>query len=113
MDPLYCFKYDEEHGKVEIWKINNYTEGKQISNKEFYRFRIHGALRYAYKHQLDHCMNNRVYSFDPDLKHALKIMRDAAQAKLVKAKTDATNCEFMLEDLTKDMNRKHQIKEIN
>ena len=74
-DILYCFKLDKETGEVNKVEITDYSSGRFVNNKSFYRYKVNGNLYYAYSSDLDRFKNDHVYSFNGDFDRAVEIIR--------------------------------------
>ena len=97
---LYLFKLDAETGEIKCTSIYNYSI-KYVSinspcKDDYYRFEMDYHIKYAYRRDLDRYKNYQVYSFDPDINHARKIIFDALNEKSMKAYDDYKRFSILL-----------------
>ena len=92
MDPLYYFKLDTDTATVTRYMITEYEEisaNSAFVTRKHIRHRFKGAIRYVYGYDIDRFKSNRVYSYNPDMNHAIKIIQQALKVKWNKAKEDS------------------------
>ena len=85
---LYCFKLNKETGEVKRIEINNYASGMWNNKKQWFRFRSESVIYYAYSQDFDRFKNDRVYSFNDDMNHAIEIMYQTLMEKSEKEYRD-------------------------
>ncbi len=90
MQPLYCFKLNEETGEIRQFKITEYEIGRaHWSNKQsYYRFKINGATFYCYENDLNRFKHSHVYSHSPSLDHAKSIIITEVKKRRAKARRE-------------------------
>lgn len=85
MEPLYCFKLNEQSGEVTCIKISKYerrclceyTQTYALKYKE----RFTGIKREIRESNLDKFLNWKVYTFNSDPFHAYEIIRKSLEDK--------------------------------
>lgn len=85
MSPIYKFILDEETGKITVQELTEYTESKWANKERYWRYRGPGCWMYIYESKLDRYLSGHVYSFNPDITHARKIILESVSAKASKA----------------------------
>lgn len=88
MSPLYKFSLNEETGKIVVQEIADYTERSSSYSSHGKRYWIYkgiGCWMYVYESKLDRYLSGHVYSFNPDITHARKIILESVSAKASKA----------------------------
>ena len=85
MKPIYKFVLDEETGNITVYEITDYTESKWSNKERWWRYRGPGCWMYIYESKLDRYLSGHVYSFNPDITHARKIILESVSAKASKA----------------------------
>ena len=80
MKPLYCFKYDEETGKIETIEIPEYNiDVSRYTGRKTYCFqkpRINKSDSHYHipEAKLDRYVNNKVYTFNSNIQNAKRII---------------------------------------
>ena len=110
MKPLYCFKYDEETGKIETIEIpeyrvdvNRYTGRKRYCfqkpkiNKSDGHYNIPEA-------KLDRYVNNKVYTFNSDIQNAKRIILEDITYRQLQAYNDLLRWQNSVQIFLKENN---------
>ena len=102
MDLLYCFKFDPDTGKITKYTIEEYkiVINRFTDRRTFYfngyhagRTEKHSQLK---EEKLERFTTNCVWTFNPDLKHAIDIMTATLEEKACEAHKTFRRCLAML-----------------
>ena len=95
---LYRYKFYEDTGDFESEAIEDYREVTWYGKTE-YRYKLLGSVRVVKANNIDKNVYEQVHSFNPDIKHARKIISESIEAKYLKASEDVEKYRKMLEKL--------------
>lgn len=95
---LYRYKFYEDSGKLEAEAIEDYREVTWYDKTE-YRYKLLGSIRVVKESNIDKYIYEQVHSFNPDINHAKKIIRNSVKAKYVKASKDIERWQRILEKI--------------
>ena len=85
MQPLYCFRLNEETGEITKHKITEYETCKR-GYREVYFYRLDSKQKYeVYKSNLDKLIHGKYHTFDGNDEKAIKRILDILEAKRDKA----------------------------
>ena len=94
MDTLYLFRLDENTGKLtriaipqkaDTYRAGAYEKIHWGVSKQYYKYTMHGTTYYTDPNDIDKFKNWRVYSFNSDKEHAMKIIQSSLQERQQKA----------------------------
>lgn len=94
MKPLYCFKYEEDTGKITKIVISEYTiDANKFTGRKTYCFdepKINKSDRHftVPEAKLDRYVSNKVYTFNGDTQNAKRIILEEMTGKCQKAFID-------------------------
>ena len=94
MKTLYCFKYDEETGKIETIEIPEYrVDVNRYTGRKTYCFqkpRINKSDSHYHipEAKLDRYVNNKVYTFNSDIQNAKRIILEDMTYRQLQAYND-------------------------
>lgn len=91
MNPLYCFKLDEQTGEITRLVIENYSKYQPspfVPSRVFYTFVINNYRHDLNSKNLDRCVNWRYYTFEDNLDKVKQEFISDLRNKITKAKKD-------------------------
>lgn len=91
MTSLYRYQLDTETGSIKVTEVTNYEIGNYHNKGHYWRYRRNGSYNYCYEDDIDRFKHNQVYTFNPDIEFARKIIfnsledrRDRANREYIK-----------------------------
>lgn len=106
METLYCFKYDKENGKLTKIEIPEYaTSVNKFTDRKTYYFnkpRINKSIGVYQvpEEKLDRFVNDKVFTFNPDVKNVKYIIYDTLVDKRDKAYDEYCKYDKMVDDIS-------------
>ena len=110
MKPLYCFKYDEETGKIETIEIPEYrVDVNRYTGRKTYCFqkpRINKSDSHYHipEAKLDRYVNNKVYTFNSDIQNAKRIILEDITYRQLQAYNDLLRWQNSVQIFLKENN---------
>jgi len=107
MEPLYCFKYEEDTGKITKIVIPEYTiDANRYTDKKTYCFdepKINKSDRHftVPEAKLDRYVSNKVYTFNGDTQNAKRIILEDITGRQLQAYTDLLRWQDTVETFLK------------
>ena len=103
MSPIYKFILDEETGKITVQEITEYrVKENEFTHRKTYIHKTGYGSNYTREESFDQLKHSTVYSFDPDIAHARKIILESVNAKASKAFKEYKRWNDVLEKLRRD-----------
>ena len=107
MEPLYCFKYEEDTGKITKIVIPEYgTSTNRFTDRKTYYFnkpRINKSDSFYQvpEAKLDRYVSNKVYTFNGDTQNAKRIILEDITGRQLQAYTDLLRWQDTVETFLK------------
>lgn len=107
MEPLYCFKYEEDTGKITKIVIPEYTiDMNRFTDKKTYCFdepKINKSDRHftVPEAKLDRYVSGKVYTFNGDTQNAKRIILEDITSRQLQAYTDLLRWQDTVETFLK------------
>ena len=81
MDTLYRFRLNKETGKIDTFKITEYSVVGGVYSRKCYRYHGPSCTNFVDFKNIDKMFCNQVYTFNPDINAARQIMLDTLNDK--------------------------------
>lgn len=86
MKPIYKFVLDEETGEITVQEITEYRiKVHEFTHRKTYIHKAIYGANYTREESFDQLKHSHVYSFNPDIAHARKIILESVNARASKA----------------------------